>query len=113
MEAAVILGNELHESWIKCIMKIGREQMEQFENACEAYVTDLIECNARRNMMRWIYNDLVKAKRLQAIESYDAETKKRMWANVRDFCKGRTDDQKKMVDIAKVLYLIEYFIHER
>jgi hypothetical protein len=113
MEAAVILGNELHESWIRCIMKIGREQMEQFENACEAYVTDLIECNARRTMMRWIYNDMVKAKKLQAIECYDQDTKKKMWAAVKDLCGGRTDDQNKLIDIAKVLYLIEYFINDR
>ena len=113
MDAAVEQAKLEHSSWIKCILRIGREQTFQFENACEAYVTDLIVCNSRRQMMMWIYQDLVKAKRLLPIESYDQETKNRMWVNVKEFIGGRTTDKDKIIEVCKVMYLIEFFIHER
>lgn len=112
MEQVVQRYNEWHKGWIKTLLRIGREQTDQFENACEAYVTDLIEFDPRRKMMMWIYQDLVKDKRLLPIESYDKETKNRMWATVRELIAGRTNDRDKMIEIAKTMYLIEYFINE-
>lgn len=112
MDAAVERYNEWHKGWIKTCLRIGREQTGQFENACEAYVTDLIEFNPRRQVMMWIYHDLVKEKLLLPIESYDQQTKNRMWATVRELIAGRTNDKNKMVEIAKAMYLIEYFINE-
>lgn len=112
MDAAVQRYNEWHKEWIKTLLRIGREQTHQFENACEAYITDLIEYNPRRQMMVWIYQDLVKAQRLLPIESYDQETRNRMWFNVKELIAGRTNDRDKMIEIAKTMYLIEYFINE-
>lgn len=45
MDAAVERYNEWHKGWVRTLLRIGREQTYQFENACEAYIADLIaEC---------------------------------------------------------------------
>lgn len=112
MEPVVERYYEWHKGWIKTILRIGREQTDQFENASEAYVTDLIEFEPRRKMMMWIYHDLVKEKRLLPVEEYDKETKTRMWLIIKEMVNGRTDDKRKIIEIVKTMYLIEYFINE-
>jgi hypothetical protein len=63
--------------------------------------------------MVWIYSDLCFAKKIVRLEKLDRDIKNRMWANVRDMCSGKTDDQNKLIQICKAFYVIEFFLNEK
>lgn len=100
-------------NWKELLWRIGRRETEEFESKSILYTNNLIECNARRELMCWIYRSLVCYKNLIPIEKLDSDVKQKMWLTVKDLCAGRVEDKKKMVDIARVFYVIEYFLNEQ
>ena len=99
--------------WSECLWRIARKELEVFEGNNMAYVDDLIFCNCRRHIMTWIYARLVGCKKAKKIEQLDPEVKKDMWIFVKEICAGKTDEKKRMIEIAKTFYVIEYFIKEK
>jgi hypothetical protein len=98
--------------WLQAVWRIARKEVAVFEGNNIGYTEDLIKNNARRHMMVWFYAYLVSSKKAPPIEDLDLEVKKEMWAFVKEICAGKTKDSKRMKEIAKVFYLIEYFINE-
>lgn len=99
--------------WEQLMWRIGRDEKDYFEIDNEFYLDTLVYSSLRRNIMVWIYSDLCFAKKLTKIEKLDKETKDGMWRNVKEMCAGKTDDQKKLIQICKAFYVIEYFLNEK
>lgn len=91
---------------------IGRKETNLFEEHSIAYTEELITQNARRKLMVWIYCLLRNYGKLTAIENLEQDVKENMWAFVKEICKGKTEDLKRMKEIAQAFYVIEYFINE-
>ena len=104
--------HQASHDWKECLWKIGRKEVQVFEGNNLAYVDNLIFCNCRRHLMVWIYAYLVGCKKTKKIEDLEPEVKKEMWAFEKEICAGKTEDKKRMIEIAKVFYTIEYFINE-
>ena len=100
-------------AWENIILKTGRKETVVFESNSMAYTEELIMCNARRNLMVLIYGGLEGHKKIKPIEELDKEDKEKMWAFIKEVCAGKTNDKKRMIEIAKVFYTLEYFINER
>lgn len=98
--------------WENTWMTCGRKETAAFESNNLAYTEELIFQNARRNLMVWIYCLLRNFKKLIPIENLEPEVKQKMWAFVKEVCAGKTDDLKRMKQIAMVFYTIEYFLNE-
>jgi hypothetical protein len=98
--------------WLQAVWRVARKEVAVFESNNLAYTDELIFCNARRHLMVWFYAYLVSSKKAPRIEDLELEVKKEMWAFVKELCAGKTNDSKRMKEIAKVFYLIEYFINE-
>lgn len=94
------------------LWKVGRRETEEFEAKSMLYTDNLIECNARRELMIWIYKALVAYKGLTRIENLEPDVKQKMWLTVKDLVAGRLNDRQKLIDICKVFYVIEYFLNE-
>lgn len=91
---------------------IGKKETALFEAHSMAYTEEVVMQNARRNLMVWIYCLLRNYKKVVPIENLEPDVKKKMWAFVKEICAGKTDDPKRMKQIAQVFYAIEYFINE-
>ena len=63
--------------------------------------------------MVWVYSTLKSAKKITPIESLDKEVKRQMWGFVNEICAGKTSDQKRKIEVAKVFYVIEYFLNQQ
>jgi len=101
---------EADHRWKELLWKIGRRETEEFEAKSMLYTDNLIECNARRELMLWIYRALIMYKGLTKVEDLETEVKQKMWLTVKDLCAGRVEDKQKLIDICKVFYAIEYFL---
>lgn len=99
--------------WLSCMERIGRKETVYFENDNVGYTDQIIRLNCRRSIMCWVYSELKKHKKLIPIEQLEPVVKKQMWAFVKEICVGKTDDLKRMTEVAKVFYTIEYFINEK
>lgn len=99
-------------SWKEKIMDIGRKETAVFESNNLAYTNELIKYNCRRDLMKWIYIDVCNYKKLSKIEDLPQDEKEALWSFVKDVCKGQTADVERMKDIARVFYIIEYFLNE-
>jgi hypothetical protein len=62
--------------------------------------------------MRWVYHYLVNKGIIVAIEKLEQKQKEDIWEFVKEVCEGKTTDKVKMLEIAKVFYLMEYFLNE-
>lgn len=93
--------------------RIGRDEKDYFEIDNEFYLDSLVSSTLRRGLMVWIYSDLCFAKKLTRLEHLDREVKNGMWVKVKEMCAGKTDDQKKLIQICKAFYVIEYFLNEK
>jgi hypothetical protein len=98
--------------WREVMYRIGRKETACFEEHCEEYLENLIVTNCRRKIMCWIYSYVISGKKASRIEDLPKENREQMWLTAKDICKGRVDDKKKMIEICKTLYVIEYFINE-
>jgi len=101
-------AKDWEEIWMNC----GRKETAVFESNNIAYTEELIKCNARKNLMVWIYCLLRNYKKIVAIEDLEQDVKLKMWGFVKEVCAGKTDDIKRMKQIAMVFYTIEYFLNE-
>lgn len=99
--------------WLACMERIGRKEMAYFENDNVGYTEEIINLNCRRGIMCWVYSTLKQHKKLVAIEKLEKDVKKQMWAFVLEICAGKNADTKRMIEVAKVFYVIEYFINEK
>lgn len=99
--------------WLECMERIGRKEMAYFENDNVGYTEEIVNLNCRRGIMCWVYSELKKHKKLVAIEQLDKDVKKQMWAFVLEICAGKNADTKRMIEICKTFYVIEYFINEK
>lgn len=98
--------------WLACMERIGRKETYYFEQDNVDYTNQIVELNCRRGIMCWVYSELKRHNKLVPIEQLDKGVKKQMWAFVLEICKGRTADTKRMIEIAKTFYVIEYFLNE-
>lgn len=101
------------EDWKRIWMKCGRNETAVFESNNIAYTNELITCEARKNLMVWIYYLLRNFKYIKPIEELDDDTKRQMWGFVNEVCAGKTNDPKRKKHIAMVFYAIEYFLNEK
>ena len=62
--------------------------------------------------MCWVYSELKKHKKIVPIEQLEKEDKKQMWAFVLEICKGKDFEKKRMIEILKTFYILEYFLNE-
>lgn len=93
--------------------RIGRKEAAYFEQDNIDYTNQIIELNCRRGIMVWVYEELRKHKKLIAIEKLEIDVKKQMWTFVLEICAGRNADTKRMIEICKTFYVIEYFLNEK
>jgi hypothetical protein len=98
--------------WLLCMERIGRKELACFEEYSVGYTEQIVNFNCRRSIMVWVYNTLKAAKKITPIENLEKEVKQKMWGFVNEICAGKTDDQKRKIEIAKVFYVIEYFMNE-
>lgn len=98
--------------WLACMERIGRKEMAYFEDDNEGYTWQIVNLSCRRGIMVWVYSELKKHNKLVAIEMLDKDVKKQMWAFVLEICKGSGADTKRMIEVCKTFYVIEYFLNE-
>lgn len=98
--------------WLECMERIGRKEAAYFENDNVDYTNQIVELNCRRGIMVWVYEELRKHKKIVPIEKLEVDVKKQMWGFIKEICAGKTNDTKRMVQVAKVFYTIEYFLNE-
>lgn len=104
---------QLHDRmWLECMERIGRKETAYFEQNNIDYTNQIVELNCRRGIMVWVYNELKKHKKITPIENLELDVKKQMWSFIKEICAGKTEDQKRMVEVAKTFYTIEYFLNE-
>lgn len=103
---------EYDRRWLACMERIGRKELACFEEYSVGYTEQIVNFNCRRSIMVWVYNALKSARKIKPIEELEIEVKKQMWGFVNEICAGKTDDQKRKIEVAKVFYVIEYFINE-
>jgi hypothetical protein len=98
--------------WLLCMMRIGRKETVCFENDSVGYTNQIVDLNCRRGIMVWVYSTLKVAKKVTPIEALEVDVKNKMWAFVNEICAGKEVDKRRKIEIAKVFYVIEYFINE-
>lgn len=98
--------------WLECMERIGRKELACFEDYSVGYTEQIVTMNCRRAIMVWVYSTLVKSKKITAIEQLDLDVKKQMWSFVNEVCEGKEVGKEARIEIAKVFYIIEYFIKE-
>jgi hypothetical protein len=92
--------------------RIGRKEALYFEEDNVGYTEQIICLNCRRSIMCWVYSELKKHKKIVPIEQLEKEDKKQMWAFVLEICKGKDFEKKRMIEILKTFYILEYFLNE-
>lgn len=98
--------------WLECMERIGRKETAYFDQDNVGYTYQIVELKCRRSIMVWVYSTLKGAKKIKPIEELDRDVKEKMWGFVKEICVGKTDDKKRMIEIAKTFYVIEYYINE-
>lgn len=101
------------KSWLACMERIGRKETTYFEQTNVEYTDQIVKFNCRRQIMCWVYSVLKQNKKIIPIENLEPWVKKKMWAFVKEVCNGKTDEQKRMIEVAKTFYVLEYFINEK
>lgn len=104
---------QLDLDWLACMERIGRRETFWFEQDNVDYTNQIVELNCRRGIMCWVYSELKRHKKLVPIEKLEPGIKNQMWGFIKEICAGKTDDQKRMIEVAKVFYVIEYFLNEK
>jgi hypothetical protein len=102
----------IDRSWLECMMRIGRKETAYFEQDNVGYTDQLFWYHSRRQVMRWVYSTMVTAKKITPIENLELEVKKQMWGFINELCVGKEVSKDIRIDIARIFYLIEYFINE-
>lgn len=97
--------------WLQCMIRIGQKETSAFENDSVGYTDQIVSMNCRRGIMVWVYSELKRHDKIKPIENLEPADKKQMWGFIKEICAGKTDDQKRMIEVAKVFYVIEYFIN--
>jgi len=98
--------------WLECMMRIGRKEMAYFEQDNVGYTDQLFWYHSRRKIMHWVYTTMVTHKKIKPIESLELEDKKQMWGFINELCEGKEVSKEVRIDVAKIFYIIEYFINE-
>lgn len=99
--------------WDAVIMNTGRKMTKTFENDNEAFTNALILTGGTRGMMKWVYSHLKGRRRIAPIEELDTDSKKQIWAFIREICLNKTNDKNVMKDVAVAFYTLEYFLNEK
>lgn len=99
--------------WLACMQRIGMKEADYFIEDNVGYTEQIVTLNCRRGIMCWVYSEMKKHKKIVAIELLDKKDKDEMWAFARDICAGKTNDKKRMVEVLKVFYTLEYFLNEK
>lgn len=107
MNAIEIANKQTEYMW-----ELGRKHAQDFENNNIAFTDAVIMLTGTRKLLVWIYCLLRNHGKLTAIELLEKDVKEKMWAFVKDICKGKTEDIQRMKEVAKAFYVIEYFINE-
>jgi len=100
------------QNWLACMERIGRKEAAYFEQDNVGYTEEIVTMNCRRGIMVWVYSEIKKHKKITPIEQLDDADKKQMWNFALEICTGKTDDKKRMIEVLKVFYTIEYFLNE-
>lgn len=108
MDDPIVISNKQHEY----MLELGRKHVRDFENNNIAFTDAVIMLTGTRKLLVWIYCLLRNYGKLTAIELLERDVKERMWAFVKEICKGKTEDTQRMKEIAQAFYVIEYFINE-
>lgn len=103
---------QAQHDWEQLMWRIGRDEKDYFEIDNVFYLDTLVHSVLRRGLMAWVYSDLCFANKIVRLEHLDRQVKNRMWNNVKELCEGKTDDQKKLIQICKAFYVIDYFLNE-
>lgn len=98
--------------WLQRMISIGKKETASFENDSVGYTEQIVGMNCRRGIMVWVYSELKKHGKIAPIESLEPADKKQMWGFIKEICANKTNDQKRMIEVAKTFYVIEYFINE-
>lgn len=103
---------EADEKWHQVMVKVGRAESQRFATNPESYTDILITAESVRLLMRWIYHHMVSRKKIKPIEQYSQEERQEIWDLVLEKCKAKCQDKQKLIEVAKVFCLIEYFLNE-
>lgn len=104
---------QAEQNWLACMERIGRKEAACFEENNVDYTNQIVELNCRRGIMVWVYSEIKKHKKIVPIEQLDDVDKKEMWAFAKEICAGKIDDRKRMIEVLKVFYTLEYFLNEK
>lgn len=94
------------------MIRIGQRELFSFENDSVVWTDQIVCLNCLRSIMVWVYSTLKQNRIIAPIESLDKETKNKMWGFVNEVCAGKLEDKQKKIEVAKVFYVLEYFINE-
>lgn len=103
---------EIDERWHSLMQKIGREESQRFAINPDSYTEILVTAESVRLLMRWIYHHMVSRKIVKPIEHYSQEEKQEIWDLVLEKCRDKCQNKSKLIDVAKVLCVIDYFLKE-
>lgn len=99
-------------SWLQCMERIGRKETAYFEQDNVGYTNQITWYHSRRQIMVWVYSTLVNSKKVIPVESLELEVKKQMWGFINEICTGKEVAKATRIEIAKVFYIIEYYLKE-
>lgn len=94
------------------MMRIGQRELFSFENDSVAWSEQIVLFASLRGIMVWVYSTLKQHRLIAPIESLDIETKNKMWGFVNEVCEGKLYGKRNKIEVAKVFYVLEYFINE-
>lgn len=103
---------QIAKAQTEMMWNIGRKEAALFEANNVGYTETVVLFSGRRKLMVWIYCLLRNYKKITAIENLEHDVKLQMWGFVKEICAGKTNDVKKMKEVAKAFYALEYFLNE-
>lgn len=98
--------------WLQCMIRIGQRELFSFENDSVVWTEQIVCLNCLRSIMVWVYSTLKQHQVIAPIETLDTATKNKMWGFVNEVCEGKLYEKQKKIEVAKVFYVLEYFINE-
>lgn len=103
---------EADKRWKNLMLKIGRAESARFSADPDKYAEFLVTTEGARLLMRWIYHYMVCKKIILSIEEYSQEQKQEIWDFVLEKCKDKCQNKTKLIEVAKVFCVIDYFLNE-
>lgn len=96
---------EMENMWVF----LGKQQLEIFEQNCEAYFELLSTAATQRTILSMFYFVSVRSKRIMPIDKLVESDKRDLWESAKEIASGRLDHNQ-TIELSKCLYTISCFL---